>query len=142
MGASLTVPIVACGSLELDSTISDCKIAYDRVHKWARTEKAPFDLNWAAFGPVIRKEAKGVVLSISPFNYPVWLAIGPMVRHHVFRLFALRAFISYLDWRHRGGQLFRAQAVRVVTCDQRSHCRTCSQVYGFRRRTRRFGRCP
>ncbi|KAG6330166.1 hypothetical protein ID866_8923 [Astraeus odoratus] len=65
--------------LELDSTISDCKIAYDRVEKWARTEKAPFNFHFAAFRPVIRKEPKGVVLSISPFNYPVWLALGPMI---------------------------------------------------------------
>ncbi|KIJ62191.1 hypothetical protein HYDPIDRAFT_95076 [Hydnomerulius pinastri MD-312] len=66
-------------ALQLDSTISDCKIAYDRVEKWARTEKAPFSMNFAALRPVIRKEPKGVVLSISPFNYPVWLALGPMI---------------------------------------------------------------
>ncbi|KAF8838789.1 NAD-dependent aldehyde dehydrogenase [Paxillus ammoniavirescens] len=65
--------------LELDSTISDCKIAYDRVENWARTEKAPFNINFVAFRPVIRKEPKGVVLSISPFNYPVWLSLGPMI---------------------------------------------------------------
>ncbi|KAH0826687.1 Aldehyde/histidinol dehydrogenase [Lanmaoa asiatica] len=72
-------PSLETGFLELDSTISDCKIAYDRVDKWARTEKAPFNVNFTAFRPVIRKEAKGVILSISPFNYPVWLALGPMV---------------------------------------------------------------
>ncbi|KAG2356681.1 NAD-dependent aldehyde dehydrogenase [Suillus spraguei] len=65
--------------LELNPTISDCKIAYDRVDKWARTEKAPFNIKFAAFRPVIRKEPKGVVLSISPFNYPVWLALGPII---------------------------------------------------------------
>ncbi|KAF8556817.1 aldehyde dehydrogenase [Imleria badia] len=72
-------PALETAFLELDSTISDCRIAYDRVDKWARTEKAPFNVNFAAFRPVIRKEPKGVVLSISPFNYPVWLAIGPMI---------------------------------------------------------------
>ncbi|KAG6377370.1 NAD-dependent aldehyde dehydrogenase [Boletus reticuloceps] len=55
-------PSLEVAFLELDSTIGDCKIAYDRVDKWARTEKP-----------------KGVVLSISPFNYPVWLALGPMI---------------------------------------------------------------
>ncbi|KAH7887098.1 Aldehyde/histidinol dehydrogenase [Phlebopus sp. FC_14] len=72
-------PPLETAFLELDSTISDCKIAYDRVEKWARTEKAPFSINFAAMRPVIRKEPKGVVLSISPFNYPVWLALGPMI---------------------------------------------------------------
>lgn len=72
-------PPLEASFLELDSTISDCKIAYDRVDKWARTEKAPFNIKFAAFRPVIRKEPKGVVLSISPFNYPVWLALGPII---------------------------------------------------------------
>ncbi|KAG1748357.1 Aldehyde/histidinol dehydrogenase [Suillus paluster] len=72
-------PSLEASFLELNSTISDCKIAYDRVEKWARTEKLPFNIMWAAFGPVIRKEPKGVVLSISPFNYPVWLALGPII---------------------------------------------------------------
>ncbi|OJA12078.1 hypothetical protein AZE42_02179 [Rhizopogon vesiculosus] len=72
-------PPLEASFLELDSTIADCKIAYDRVEKWARTEKAPFNINFFAFRPVIRKEPKGVVLSISPFNYPVWLALGPII---------------------------------------------------------------
>ncbi|KAF8137586.1 NAD-dependent aldehyde dehydrogenase [Boletus edulis] len=72
-------PSLEAAFLELNSTIGDCKIAYDRVDKWARTESAPFNVNFAAFRPVIRKEPKGVVLSISPFNYPVWLALGPMI---------------------------------------------------------------
>lgn len=29
---------------------------------------------------IIYKEAKGVVLVIGPFNYPLWLTIGPLVR--------------------------------------------------------------
>ncbi|KAG1729284.1 Aldehyde/histidinol dehydrogenase [Suillus lakei] len=72
-------PPLEASFLELDSTISDCKIAYDRVDKWARSEKPPFNIKFAAFRPVIRKEPKGVVLSISPFNYPVWLALGPII---------------------------------------------------------------
>ncbi|KAI6127519.1 NAD-dependent aldehyde dehydrogenase [Pisolithus croceorrhizus] len=77
--ADLGRPALETALLELDSTISDCKIAYDSVEKWARTEKAPFSLNFFPMRPVIRKEPKGVVLSISPFNYPVWLALGPMI---------------------------------------------------------------
>ncbi|KAI6148774.1 Aldehyde/histidinol dehydrogenase [Pisolithus tinctorius] len=77
--ADLGRPTLETAFLELDSTVSDCKIAYDRVEKWAQTEKAPFSFNFFAMRPVIRKEPKGVVLSISPFNYPVWLALGPMI---------------------------------------------------------------
>ena len=29
--------------------------------------------------PMIRKEPKGVVLIISPFNYPIFLTLGPLV---------------------------------------------------------------
>ncbi|KAG1775564.1 Aldehyde/histidinol dehydrogenase [Suillus placidus] len=72
-------PPLEASFLELDTTISDCKVAYDRVDKWARTEKAPFNIKFAAFRPVIRKEPKGVVLSISPFNYPVWLSLSPVI---------------------------------------------------------------
>ncbi|EIW78299.1 NAD-dependent aldehyde dehydrogenase [Coniophora puteana RWD-64-598 SS2] len=65
--------------LDLLPTLSDTKIAIDRVEKWARTERAPFSLNFAATRPVIRKEPKGVVLIIAPFNYPVWLTFGPLI---------------------------------------------------------------
>ncbi|KAG2030518.1 NAD-dependent aldehyde dehydrogenase [Suillus americanus] len=58
-------PPLEASFLELDSTISDCK-TYDRVDKWAQTKKAPFNIKFAAFRPVIRKEPKGIVLSISP----------------------------------------------------------------------------
>ena len=34
--------------------------------------------------PVVYKEAKGVVLIISPFNYPVWLTLTPLVRMRIF----------------------------------------------------------
>jgi aldehyde dehydrogenase (NAD+) len=55
------------------------KYAYDNVEKWAKTEKAEFSFNFFAMKPVIRKEAKGLILQISPFNYPVFLAMGPLV---------------------------------------------------------------
>ncbi|KAH7915323.1 Aldehyde/histidinol dehydrogenase [Hygrophoropsis aurantiaca] len=77
--ADLGRPSLETVFLEIDSTIGDCKLAYDRVEKWAKAEKAPFNLNFFAFGPVVRKEPKGVILNISPFNYPVWTAIGPLI---------------------------------------------------------------
>jgi aldehyde dehydrogenase (NAD+) len=58
----------------------DVRAAWASVDKWAKTEKAPFSVNGFPLRPVIYKEPKGVVLIISPFNYPVWLCISPIVR--------------------------------------------------------------
>jgi acyl-CoA reductase-like NAD-dependent aldehyde dehydrogenase len=99
-------------SLELDSTISDCKIAYDRVDKWARTEKVPFNITFAAFRPVIRKEPKGVVLSISPFNYPVLLALGPVVCSFLSSItLASNSLFPSQDWGNCCWQLCCSQTV-------------------------------
>ena len=69
-------------SLEIHPTITDIKNAYDNVEKWAKPEKAPFSLNFAAMRPVVFKEAKGAVLIISPFNYPLWLSLPVIVSNH------------------------------------------------------------
>lgn len=68
-------------SLEIGPSIGDTKQAYQNVEKWTKPEKPAFSLNFTAMRPVVRKEPKGVVLIISPFNYPLWLTIGPVVRN-------------------------------------------------------------
>ncbi|CAE6386069.1 hypothetical protein BN14_00968 [Rhizoctonia solani AG-1 IB] len=65
--------------LEINPLIKESIEVYKSVEKWAQPDKAPFSLNFAAMKPVVRKEPKGVVLIISPFNYPVWLALGPLI---------------------------------------------------------------
>lgn len=50
--------------MEISLCIKDAIDAYHNVDKWAKTEKAPFTLNFAALKPIIRKEPKGVVLII------------------------------------------------------------------------------
>ena len=67
-------------SLEINPSINDIKNAYNNVEKWAKPEKAPFSINFAAMRPVIYKEPKGVVLVVSPFNYPLWLSLPVIVR--------------------------------------------------------------
>lgn len=52
---------------------------YYGVDKWSKTEKAEFAIDFFAMKPVIRKEAKGTVLIISPFNFPLWLSLPPVV---------------------------------------------------------------
>jgi len=64
-------------SMDISAIIGDAIYAYKNIDKWVKPEKAPFDLNYFAFSPTIYKEPKGVVLIISPFNYPIW-CLGPI----------------------------------------------------------------
>ncbi|KZT04151.1 NAD-dependent aldehyde dehydrogenase [Laetiporus sulphureus 93-53] len=64
--------------LELNGTLIEIKIAFDNVEKWTAPEKPPFSLFWWGMSPTIRKEPKGTVLIISPFNYPVYLLLCPL----------------------------------------------------------------
>ncbi|TFY82462.1 hypothetical protein EWM64_g1550 [Hericium alpestre] len=64
--------------LELGNSLGDAKTVYDNVSKWAKPDSIPWQLNWFAMGPKVRKEPKGVALIIFPFNYPVWLSLGPL----------------------------------------------------------------
>ena len=45
--------------MDVLSGLHEVKYAYDHVEQWAKQEKAPFQMNFFAMGPVIRKEAKG-----------------------------------------------------------------------------------
>jgi aldehyde dehydrogenase (NAD+) len=67
-------------SIEINGTIAEAVNAYHNVAKWSKPERAPWSFNFFAMKPTIRKEPKGVVLIISPFNYPMWLLLGPLVR--------------------------------------------------------------
>ncbi|KEP52072.1 aldehyde dehydrogenase (NAD) family protein [Rhizoctonia solani 123E] len=77
--ADLGRPKVESLFLEINSLVKESVDTYKSVEKWARPDKAPFSLNFAPMKPVVRKEPKGVVLVISPFNYPVWLALSPAI---------------------------------------------------------------
>jgi aldehyde dehydrogenase (NAD+) len=72
-------PSLTC-RLEIIPTIGEVAEQINGVDKWSKPTKPPFSLNFAAMRPLIRHEAKGTVLIISPFNYPIWLSIGPLVR--------------------------------------------------------------
>jgi aldehyde dehydrogenase (NAD+)/aldehyde dehydrogenase (NAD(P)+) len=67
-------------STEINATLSEIMQAYNGVAKWSKTESAPFSVNFAAMKPMIRKEPKGTVLIITPFNFPLWLSLPPVVR--------------------------------------------------------------
>lgn len=66
-------------SLEFNGSLAEAKTAHDNVEKWAKSEAAPWSFNYWMSKPTIRKEPKGVVLIIVPFNYPLWLSYGGLV---------------------------------------------------------------
>ncbi|KAG6897002.1 hypothetical protein C0992_004713, partial [Termitomyces sp. T32_za158] len=80
LNADLGRPAIEGHFLEINSSASEVKEAYCNVEKWAKPEKPGFSLNFTVMRPVIYKEAKGVVLIISPFNYPLFLTLPPLVR--------------------------------------------------------------
>ena len=71
-------PVLECNMLEIVPSIGEALTQLKGVDKWSKPEKPPFNFNFFAMKPVIRKEPKGVVLIISPFNYPLWLSLGPL----------------------------------------------------------------
>ncbi|KAG9105138.1 hypothetical protein FRC07_009578, partial [Ceratobasidium sp. 392] len=79
LAADLGRPKLEANFLEISPLIKEAIDVYKSVDKWAKPESAPFSINFAAMKPVIRKEPKGAVLIISPFNYPVWLALSPLI---------------------------------------------------------------
>jgi aldehyde dehydrogenase (NAD+)/aldehyde dehydrogenase (NAD(P)+) len=76
------------GSMDISAIITHALFAYKNIDAWVKTEKPPFNLTLAPFSPKIYKEPKGVVLIISPFNYPIW-CLGPIARHIITLFFYL-----------------------------------------------------
>ncbi|KAG8892014.1 hypothetical protein FRC00_012804, partial [Tulasnella sp. 408] len=53
---------------ELNGAVMDLMHLHDNFETWAKPEKPGFNLKFWAFGPVIRRVPKGVVLVVGPFN--------------------------------------------------------------------------
>jgi len=64
--------------MEFSAAIKEATEAYYGVEKWAKPEGVPFSLDSFLMRPTIRKEPKGVVLIIVPFNYPIFLSLSPL----------------------------------------------------------------
>ncbi|KAJ3560158.1 hypothetical protein NP233_g11017 [Leucocoprinus birnbaumii] len=80
LAADLGRPPFESQFLEIGSSIMEARTAWAGVHKWAKPEKPPLSMISTPLHSVIYKEPKGVVLIISPFNYPVWTSMCPLVR--------------------------------------------------------------
>jgi len=78
LNADLGRPVLECRMMETVPTIGEIVEQLNGVDNWSKPTKPPFSLNFAAMRRLIRHEAKGTVLIISPFNYPIWLSIGPL----------------------------------------------------------------
>ncbi|KAF5373696.1 hypothetical protein D9758_000768 [Tetrapyrgos nigripes] len=73
--ADLGRPALESNFFEIASCVVEILGTYKHVEKWAKPEKPPFSLMWMPMRPIIYKEGKGVVLIISPFNYPMYLSL-------------------------------------------------------------------
>ncbi|KAJ7631341.1 NAD-aldehyde dehydrogenase [Mycena polygramma] len=60
------------------SCLSEIMYQYKNVEAWAKPDKPAFSIPTSILRPVTYKEPKGVVLIISPFNYPLWASIVPL----------------------------------------------------------------
>lgn len=60
--------------------LNACAEAVANIYKWTKTTKPPFNLTWTPMNPCVRREPKGVVLIIVPFNFPLYLTVSPLVR--------------------------------------------------------------
>lgn len=59
--------------------IKEVDEAIKNLRKWAKTKKAPVPLEFFSYSAKISPEPLGVVLIISPWNYPFQLIISPLV---------------------------------------------------------------
>ncbi|CAL1697398.1 unnamed protein product [Somion occarium] len=71
-------PALETDFTEMTATLGDIYDSYNNVGKWAKDEKAPFSVLWYFMNPTVRKEPKGVVLIIGPFNFPILCLLMPL----------------------------------------------------------------
>jgi aldehyde dehydrogenase (NAD+) len=64
---------------ELYPLAAELRHAIRRLDHWMRPARVPAPLAFAGTRAWVRHEPKGVVLVISPWNYPLYLGLGPLV---------------------------------------------------------------
>ncbi|PBK85531.1 NAD-aldehyde dehydrogenase [Armillaria gallica] len=78
MQRDLGRPPLETSLLDLNGSIREAFLCYKRVEQWAKEESPKFNLATWAISPRLRKEAKGIVLIIGPFNFPIWCLFSPL----------------------------------------------------------------
>ncbi|KAI9067689.1 NAD-aldehyde dehydrogenase [Trametes sanguinea] len=64
--------------LEFVSIYTEVTMAYKEIEKWTKAHSIGFSLNWFPMHPKYKAEPKGVALIIAPFNFPLFLLLGPL----------------------------------------------------------------
>lgn len=64
---------------ELYPVVSEIKDALRHLPRWMRPHKVPTPIGLFGSAGTIRYEPRGVVLIISPWNYPIYLTLGPLI---------------------------------------------------------------
>lgn len=64
---------------ELYPVISEIKEALRHLPRWMKPQRVPTPIGLFGSAGTIRHEPKGVALIISPWNYPIYLTLGPLV---------------------------------------------------------------
>ena len=64
---------------EIYPVLSEIRLAIRKLRKWMKPVKVAAPVTFFGSQNFVRYESKGVVLIISPWNYPFQLAVGPLV---------------------------------------------------------------
>jgi len=64
---------------ELYPLATELRGAIRHLERWMRPQRVPTPMGFLGSRAWIRQEPKGVVLIISPWNYPLYLTLGPLV---------------------------------------------------------------
>lgn len=64
---------------ELYPVISELKDALRHLSRWMKPQRVPTPIGFFGSASTIRHEPRGVVLIIAPWNYPIYLTLGPLV---------------------------------------------------------------
>ncbi len=64
---------------ELYPVIGEIKDALRHLPRWMKPRKVPTPMGLLGSAGTLRYEPRGVVLIISPWNYPIYLTLGPLV---------------------------------------------------------------
>jgi aldehyde dehydrogenase (NAD+) len=64
---------------ELYPLAAELRLAIRRLERWARPSRVPAPLVFLGSRAWVRPEPKGQVLILSPWNYPLYLSLGPLV---------------------------------------------------------------
>lgn len=77
--ADLRKPAVETDLTEIKTTIDELQYAIDHLDEWMAPTRVGSPLAYTGTRSEIRYEPKGVVLILAPWNYPLNLALGPLV---------------------------------------------------------------